>query len=965
MSRRSTNSKGITLSFLLVTLMLVSSLPLSNSIALEDVPSPIHVGENDMVDYNLYVTSPNSSAGGDGFITTERPDTGGQEDASVLGGIEFRSGEMISDMLVKGKGTSGNEIWLYYYLQFVGQEGSTADVTFALESGGIQIASKTVNFDDPCQSGGVFGSSCAYHGRDVVFDTIPVDGFSVEAGKQLVLTIDGSASCEGGSGLPGGNDNCDVRVAFDNVDNADGFTRIEVRANAMANSQVRVHRPGGSWNDAEVVEWAPNHFPEYREIQFSIDVRNSFGRYDIQQVKLVMESPGGTSYPFEKIFSDNELKLDNNGLVGNYSWTYNAGISSGLYDLELEITDLQGHIVSVQHAGIEMVDVGVFLDMGPDQSDSILVAPGMTSSAEFRLDHVGSNGIAMQVEMSPQRSFGDDWIIEFDQPAGYELTGGGAFARPILSITAPDDDLSGAPDSIEIIARAYADEDGDGTAEEVQVITTTLDIEEVGVFAYPRVNLYEDEDHQMEIADSARPESYASGISHFVDADETGRYWLDLQNAGFDFDEFRLKVKNIPDQWDISFFDNLTNSELNKQQGAWVTNSIGSHSVETFMVEVYPPAGRDGEDLGVLEIEVSSSGDSELSSTVSITLHRTFGVYAEVVYDPFGSPDGHIGPFETKCASISDSCQLDLTVRITAQEGNGNAQVSSWQIRDPSTLEKNLEVENGAYARWEWGITFAGNGSIANKVDLAQGSSSDINLQVSYTQGLKAGNHTMFLRVIEEGAGSDARYFDLPLVFEIESDMPDDIQITQKSESAVYYAGDSREMSFKVFNGNNVDLTLLLDVDADSDWGAEIKGNQVLSVPAFSSVNFSLLISAPNSLRHGDISVLSITARPLDSDISFDDEYTVRKNIELQGEASGLDRIMGEITQPRAPTIIAFVALIFLAGMAFSRRNKEVEIIEEWIEDDGDEELFDVKSDIPELVFDDNDDLELLDELDD
>jgi hypothetical protein len=959
MSQHSSNFKRITLSVMLITLMLLSTMPVSNDTILEShLPSASTSGA-DMVDYELYVAGPNSSAGGDGFITTERPDTGGQEDASAIDGIEFRSGEMISDMLVKGTSVSGNEIWIYYFLQFVGQEGSTADVTFALEAGGTQIASKTVNIDDPCQSGGL-GQSCAYHGRDIVFDTIPVDGFTVESGKQLVLTIDGSASCEGGGGgFPGSND-CDVRVAFDNVDNADGFTRIEVRTNAMANSQVRIHRPGGSWNDAEVIEWAPNHFPEYREMQFSIDVRNSFGRYDIQQVKLVMESPGGTSYPFEKIFSDNELKLDNDGLVGNYSWTYNAGIVSGDYGLTLEITDLQGHLVIVEHSGIEMVDVGIFLDMGPDQSDSILVAPGMTSTAEFRLDHVGSNGIDMQVEMSPQRSFGDDWVVEFDQPAGYELTGGGAFARPILSITAPDDDLSGAPDVIDIIARAYADEDGDGTEEEVQVITISLDIEEVGVFAYPRVNIYEDEDHQMEIADSARPEAYDEGVSHFVDSDQTGRFWLDLQNAGFDQDTFRIKVKDIPDQWDVSFFDNLTNSELEKQQGAWVTPSIGSHSVETFMLEVYPPAGRDGEDLGVLEIEVASSGDSELQSIVRYTVHRTFGVYAEVIYDPFGTPDGHIGPFETTCESISTTCQLDLTVRITAQDGNGSAEVSSWQIRDPSTLEKNLEVENGAYSRWEWGITFSGNGSIANRVDLAQGTNSDINLQVSYTRGLKAGNHTMYLRIIEEGAGADARYFDLPLTFEIEVDMPDDIQITQKSEPAAFYAGDSREMSFKVYNGNNVDLTLLLDVDIEGDWGAEIKGNQVLSVPAFSEANFSLLILAPDALRHGDVSMLTITVRPLDSEISFDDEYTVRKKINLQGEATGMDRIMGEVTQPRAPTIIAFVALVFLAGMAFNRRKKDVEIIEEWI-DDEDEFFDDPKSDIPEPILED-DDLELLDE---
>ena len=116
-------------------------------------------------------------------------------------------------------------------------------------------------------------------------------------------------------------------------------------------------------------------------MQFSIDVRNSFGRYDINQVKLIMISPGETSYPFEKIFSNNELKLDNQGLVGNYSWIYNAGIESGEYGIELEITDLQGNTVSFIHDGIEILEVGVAVDLGENQPDIVLVAPAQTSSA--------------------------------------------------------------------------------------------------------------------------------------------------------------------------------------------------------------------------------------------------------------------------------------------------------------------------------------------------------------------------------------------------------------------------------------------------------------------------------------------------------------------------------------------------------------------------------------------------------
>ena len=942
--------------------MFSSLSPLLGSTVMEDVVKPSYVDQDSLVDYDLYVAAENQTAGGDGFITTERPDSGGQEDASALDGIEFRSSEMISDLNISGTGNSGNEIRMFYYLQFTGQEGSTADVTISLEAGGFQIADKTISIDDPCNSG-FLGSSCAYNGRELYFDNIPTNGFTVSSGKQLVIRIDAEASCESGDGgsspVPGqgGGTSCDVRIAYGNIDNdgGSGFTRVEVRANAMADSQVRVHNVGGSWNDAQVVEWYPNHSPEFRTMQFSIDVRNSFGRYDINQVKLVMISPGETSYPFEKIFSNNELKLDNEGLVGNYSWIYNAGISSGEYGLKLEITDLQGHTVSFVHDGIEIMEVGVSVDLGENQPDTVLVAPAQTSSVEFVLDHIGSTGIAVEVELALQQSLGSGWLADFDQPGGYSLTGGGSFARPILSITAPEDDMTNTPDTITVIARAYADQDGDGTEEEVQVVTTTIGVEEVGVYAPPRVNLYEDSDHQMEIADSARPDAYDETLSHFVDAEQTGRFWLDVLNSGFDEDKFRIKVKDIPEQWDIAFFDNMTSVQLEKQQSAWVTPIIQSHSVDNFFFEVYPPPEREGEDLGIIEIEVLSSGDNELTSSVMFTVHRTFGVYAEVIYDPYGLPDGHIGPFST-------GAEIEMTVRISAQSGNGS-EVTPWQIKNPASLDKNLEEENGLYGRWDWDISFASNGTFAPKVDLSANASEEINLNIITKTGLSAGNHTIYLRIIEEGGGDIPRYFDLPLIFEISRDNPDDIQITQKSELTPFAAGENREMSFKVYNGNNIDLSMLVSVNAPAGWTVSVVGNPLLSVAAFSEGNFTIYVSAPEGVRHGDEYVYTIEIRPLDTDEHFGEEYTVRKNVNIEVETVGLDRIMAELSNPRMPTIIAFVAIVFLLGIGFSRRRGAEVVYEEWDDDElteEEDEKEEVAIDIPAPVIDD--DLELLDD---
>ena len=68
----------------------------------------------------------------------------------------------------------------------------------------------------------------------------------VESGKQLELNIDAQATCEssGGGGFGGGS--CEVNVAFGDVEDTSGTSKLELKANALADSSVRVHRPGAS-----------------------------------------------------------------------------------------------------------------------------------------------------------------------------------------------------------------------------------------------------------------------------------------------------------------------------------------------------------------------------------------------------------------------------------------------------------------------------------------------------------------------------------------------------------------------------------------------------------------------------------------------------------------------------------------------------------------------------------------------
>ena len=59
--------------------------------------------------YTLYLASQNTSAGGDGYITTEVPDSGGQDSASALDSeLEFRSSDMLSSLVVHGRSQHGS-----------------------------------------------------------------------------------------------------------------------------------------------------------------------------------------------------------------------------------------------------------------------------------------------------------------------------------------------------------------------------------------------------------------------------------------------------------------------------------------------------------------------------------------------------------------------------------------------------------------------------------------------------------------------------------------------------------------------------------------------------------------------------------------------------------------------------------------------------------------------------------------
>ena len=194
---------------LLVGLMALAPLNVLNTHGMVEVldapvePAPAVAG---LENYRLYLDAENNSAGGDGHISTLEPD-GSQEELSVLGGIEFRSSELISDLTIYGEGSNNDQVQLTVYMRFRGQQGSTGDVTFSLKAGDSQIDSETVDLDDPCSA--TFGGSCTFAAQEVMF-SISSNGHTIANGKQLKLLIDGQASCEGQGGGPIGGGDCDI-----------------------------------------------------------------------------------------------------------------------------------------------------------------------------------------------------------------------------------------------------------------------------------------------------------------------------------------------------------------------------------------------------------------------------------------------------------------------------------------------------------------------------------------------------------------------------------------------------------------------------------------------------------------------------------------------------------------------------------------------------------------------------------
>ena len=968
MSVSKLDTPGRFIPLLIVLLFIGSVMPLgglsnSSKNTLED-SSNVFKASSSNESYDLFIGAATSESGGDGSISTMEPDGSSQEE-SILSTLEFYTNEMISDIQIYGEGSTP-AIEISVYLKFEGNEGASADINFVLKSGSSVVESEQITLEDPCTSSNPFGGNSCSYSVNIINIEIPSSGFTVENGKRLGLEVDASIDGCQGSGIGGGDGDCDVMMQYGDIDSTNSFSKIEVRANALSQSAVKVHMIGSGWTDSEVLEWSPNHRSEFRTMQFTLQIKDSFGRDDIETVNLIMSTNSGATVVFNKEFEDDDLILDNDGLVGNYTFTYPLGIDPGDYDVLLEIQDIQGHTVLFQHQGVVFVEHDIYLTLPSTQPDTVLIAPGMTSSVEFLVEHTGSDSSDLQVVFDLARSLPSTWSESWDKPGGYSLNGGGSSAKPILQIDVPKGDLSTGPDKLEIEARAFADIDG--TTTEVAVIEIVLDIEEVGVFAEPRISIFEDFEHQIQIVDSTRPEFYDETLSHYVDADEVGDFFIDVFNSGFDSDTFFIRVNAMPTSWQYKFYDNDTGLELTEEGINSVTPNIGSHDILTIRMDLFPPAEREAQDIGLVSLQITSAGESDLRTDVSFTVHRTFGILAEVISD---SDAGELGRVE----SVDPGDTVSYSVRVT--DSTDTVGQTTWKLINPKDLERNKDSDIG-YTNWEYSITASSQNDVI-VVSLESGSYADIELEIELPSNVEAGNHTVYLQIREEGVeSSEARYFDLPVTVEVSEEVqPGNLPITQKSEFTRFSSEEKKSIEFRISNDNNVQLDVFIELEEPEGWEGEISASSTqvgggflfLTLPAYSSKDFFVELTAPSNLKDGSEVDFTLKVTPMDDEVPYAEEFNQISKFTFKTECRGVSCLLNEINEPEPQTIALFAGLLAILFLAIYRRgrydssNYLIEEVPQELEMESDEGL-DIPEPVSEDSLEDDDDLELLDALD-
>jgi hypothetical protein len=950
---------------------------------LQDADNTSNNAEATIELYTLYLASADSTTDGDGLITTKIPESGGQETASALDEtIEFISQELLSSIEVFGRPNQGSGSGSYYlpidlFLKAVGPSGSSVDWTINIKAGGSSIGEAEWSAD-ACNTG--IGNTCNFDHEEFEVDLGSTSSFMILEDETIEIMVSAEMSgCDSGGGPFGST--CTAELAWNEIDGeSTRHSEIEVETNAISNSIVVLQRDGDEISEGPILEWYPNDIIDQRSMQFTFDVKSAFGRYDIDSVRLLLRDSQGT-YRIDKEISDDDPDIDDTsqGIFGHYSWTYPGGVPSGEYTVELEVTDIQGNLVLIDHEPVEMRQFGVSINHGMDRQTEY-IAPGEITPIPLQLVHRGDSTKSMSVELEVMTNLGSSWLVEFDSDSSlYSLDAGGDILNPVLTLQAPDD-LTGTPSSIDI--RAVSEAEVDGVLTVVHQDTLNIILEKIDVFQPPAVSIW-DEDHSLPIANSTRPDDIDSSIPRYVEYGEFTPFLLEIFNTGFDADTFRIDVlkrsKSI-----IQVYDNNTGERILEDvgDGTFHSSYLERHSTQVLLLNIKPSNDRADDDVGLIEIEVTSSGNSSLRSTVLFSIQRTFGIRAEVSQDCDGSPLGQIDV--SLCSPGSGNAEVDLRVRIISSANSGDTALW-WRIQNPATLQENLDISS-AYGQWQFRIEDENKDSVP-RVSLSPGGFIEVAVTVTLTTQVEQGNHTIYLRIIEDTEESEPRYFDLPMTFEIDPDEPN-LEIVQVTQDRKLLPGEEYSIQMKVKNEGNTEMTILLDAEVNEEgWRVEIEGpsgSTFIQLEAYEELSFNLKVTVPKDANNGDRIPVLVTAMPLayvidgtlDTSQSWSDDYTAKKTVYMTVDLGNiLDIVVNELSHPRPLTLIILVVgvLLIIAGIQsnLNRRRwaSHMALIEsmnkddDMIEDDEDSDIpTPVKSseDAPDTSRYADDDIELV-----
>ena len=861
---------------------------------------------NQLETYSLYLTTGNN-------LSTVLPSEGGQLEASALDtSLEFTTNELMQSLQVVGDkrqtgGGSQYYIPLNIFLKAEGPQNSIVTWTFSLQAGGSTVA--TGELENEACSG--FGG-CDFEHEAIDVDLTGSGGsssFMVSESDELVLVIRAEMT---GCGDGGFFNDCDAKVAFNQISGDSRYSLIDISTNAVSDTVFFVQRPGDGFIDGAVVDWYPNDVISDREMQFSFDVKSAFGRKDIESVELRLRYTETNQLMLEKDLTPvpQQIEWTTEGLFGRFKWTYQSGLESGDYEAELRVTDVQSNVFTISHETIKMNEFGVSLKHA-DERGVEYIAPGAITPVPLQLIHRGDATLSMNVELQLLTTLGSDWLVEFDSPGGYTMNSGGTILSPIMTITAPLD-LSFVPPKIRI--RAIGDAEVGGSFESVSD-TLELEIEKLQVYQPPLVSVWDEEKEDL-IANSSIPQ-IDPNVPRYVENGEFNPFLMEVFNSGFTSDSFRIDVLERSKAI-IQVYDNETGQRIleDDDDGTFHSNSLDRHNTQTIRLSIKPSGDRADPDTGMIRLEVASMNNSSLKTIVEFTIQRTFGIRAEVSQDCDGVPLGFI--------ETDDCSSTSMRIRVTNSLSGDSSEATSWLIINPASLPENTD-RNQAYGIWTYNIIDSA-GSNAPKVTLGPDDFIELHMTIEMTSQVVEGNHTIFLRVKEDipSNDEDARYFDLAVTLNVKADDPA-LELVQVTSNRGIAPGDEYAYQIKVKNKGNSPQTVLLSASVDQQgWSVDVEGpsgSPLVEIGPFQELTFRIRVTAPSNANNGDRVPVNIEASPFATDQAWADSYTAELTLTMVVSiASVFDLLVNEVTHPRTSTIIIAGLAILLLFAGFQSR---------------------------------------------